>query len=168
MESPDEFRRRVRLLVGAALALRHFNRVLSASLNLQKTESPWGWFDGVTLMTQYSQLKEVLPSELAFANISPALFAAKLDQMTLMVYRRTTTAKYVLFLDKSGSMTGALTGPLGALGHDDSKLREFLGTERIAVSKISLAAGLALALYRRFDAEVCRFDTEVEQVSPRR
>ncbi len=108
MESPDEFHRRVRLLVGAALALRHFNRVLSASLNLQKTESLWGWFDGVTLMTQYSQLKEDLPSELAFANISPALFAAKLAQMSLMVYRH-ATVKNILFLDKSGSMADVLS-----------------------------------------------------------
>ncbi len=109
MESPDEFHRKVRLLVGAALALRHFNCVLSASLNLQKTKSLWGWFDGVTLMTQYSQLKEALPSGLAFANISLALFAAKLAQMSLMVYRHATVKKYILFLDKSGSMADVLS-----------------------------------------------------------
>ena len=38
------------------------------------------------------------------------------------------------------------------------------GTE---IPKISAAAGLALALYRRFRARVYLFDTEVEEVSPR-
>ncbi len=165
-ERPDEFRRRVRLLVGAALALRRFSRILPASLSHQASESLWGGIDGITRMSRYSQLAEALPSELALFRISRALFAVKLAQMSLMVYRRATGLKYVVFVDKSGSMAETLTGEPGWPG--DSKLKEFLGgTERIAVPKISLAAGLALALYRQLSVEVYLFDTEVERVDPR-
>ncbi len=165
-EKPDEFRRRVRLLAGAALALRRFSNVLPASLSHQASESLWGGVDGVTKMSRYSQLAEVPPSELALSHVSRALFAVKLVQMSLTVYRRAVAVKYVVFVDKSGSMAEALTGE--SLGPGDSKLREFLGgTERIAVPKISLAAGLALALYRRFNAEMYLFDTEVERASPK-
>jgi len=166
-ERPDDFRKRVRILVGAALAFRRFMQALPASLERAATESIWGGLDGVTRMTQLWQLRETLPTELALANISPALFAAKLAQMDLLVYRHAVTVKPMIFLDKSGSMAEALTGPPGALGPGDSALREFLGSERIAVPKISLAAGLALALYRKTGAEVYLFDTEVERVSPR-
>jgi uncharacterized protein with von Willebrand factor type A (vWA) domain len=162
MQQPDEFRRRVKLLIGAALALRHFSRMLPAAPSHQQAESLWGGIDGVAKMTQYAQLKEALPSELAYAHISRALFAVKLAQTSLMVYRRASAAKYVVFVDKSGSMAEALTGEPGRLP-GDSRLREFLGTERLAVPKISLAAGLALALYRRLNAAVYLFDTETEQ-----
>ena len=166
-QQPDEFRRRVKLLVGAAFALRHFSRVLPASLSHQQTESLWGGIDGAAKMTQYWQMREALPSELAYAHISRALFAVKLAQTSLMVYRRAAAAKYVIFVDKSGSMAETLTGEPNSLGPGDSRLREFLGTERLAVPKISLAAGLALALYRRYGATVYLFDTEVDRVDPR-
>jgi uncharacterized protein with von Willebrand factor type A (vWA) domain len=167
-EKPDEFRRRVKLLAGAALALRRFSRVLPASLSHQQAESLWGGVDGVAKMTQYAQLKEALPSELAYAHVSQALFAVKLAQTSLVVYRRATAAKYVLFVDKSGSMAEALTGERGSLGPGDSMLRRFLGAEeRLMIPKISLAAGLALALFRRFNAEVYLFDTEVDRAAPR-
>ncbi len=166
-ERPDDFRRRVRILVGAALAFRRFMRALPTSLERAAVESRWGGIDGVTRMTEYSQLREVLPTELAVANVAPVLFALKLAQMSLNVHKRAATVKPVVFLDKSGSMAEALAGPPGALGPGDSALREFLVSERIAVPKISLAAGLALALYRKVGGEVYLFDTEVERVSPR-
>jgi uncharacterized protein with von Willebrand factor type A (vWA) domain len=99
-------------------------------------------------MRQYSQLKEALPSELALAQVAPALFAVKLAQKSLAVYGRAAELKYVVFLDKSGSMADPLYGAQAA-------------------AKISLAAGLGLALYRRTNAEVYFFDTEVERVGPR-
>jgi len=148
MQNPDAFRRRVRLLAAAAAAFRRFTKMIPASLKRLKVESPWGGLHGVTLMRQYSQLKEALPSELALAQVAPALFAAKLAQKSLAVYGRAAELKYVVFLDKSGSMADPLYGAQAA-------------------AKISLAAGLGLALYRRTNAEVYFFDTEVERVGPR-
>jgi hypothetical protein len=167
LQSPDDFRRRVRLLVGAALAFKRFMRALPASLERTVAESIWGGLDGVAKMTQLWQLREALPTELALANVSPALFAAKLAQMDLLVYSHAAAVKPVVFLDKSGSMAEPLTGPPGALGPGDSALRTSLFSERISVPKISLAAGLALALHRKTGAEVYLFDTEVDRVSPR-
>ena len=164
LQSPDEFRRRVRLFAGAALALRRFSRVLPASLSHQQAENLWG----VSKMQYFHQLKEALPQELALFHVSRALFAAKLAQMSLTVYRRAVAVKYVIFVDKSGSMAEPLSGPPGVLGPGDSKLIELLGgSERLVVPKISLAAGLALAMHRRVDAGVYLFDTEVDRVAPK-
>jgi uncharacterized protein with von Willebrand factor type A (vWA) domain len=85
---------------------------------------------------------------LALAQIAPVLFAVKLAQKSLAVYGRAAELKYVVFLDKSGSMADSLYGAQ-------------------SVPKISLAAGLALALYRKTNAEVYLFDTEVERVGAR-
>jgi uncharacterized protein with von Willebrand factor type A (vWA) domain len=148
LKEPDEFRKRVRLLTSAAAAFRRFTKMIPASLRRFKVESPWGGLRGITLMKQYSQLKEALPSELALAQLAPALFAVKLAQKSLVVYGRAAELKYVVFLDKSGSMADRL-----------------YGTQ--PVPKISLAAGLALALYRKTNAIVYLFDTEVERVGPR-
>jgi len=148
-DDPDEFRRRVRLLSTAALALRQFTRALPASLSHQQAESMWGGVDGVTKMLTYAQLREILPSELALAHVHEALFAAKLAQMSLHVYRHTTAMKPVIFVDKSGSMAEELEGA------------------QEGVPKISLAAGLALALYKKLQGLVYLFDTEVDRVEPR-
>jgi uncharacterized protein with von Willebrand factor type A (vWA) domain len=99
-------------------------------------------------MQSYEQLHRLLPSELAMSHISRALFAAKLAQMALNVYRYAAAVRPVLFVDKSGSMAEELAGSPG-------------------MPKISLAAGLALALYRRMGGIVYLFDTEVDKVEPR-
>jgi uncharacterized protein with von Willebrand factor type A (vWA) domain len=144
-ENQDEFRRRVRLLSAAALALRQISQ-LPASLDQTHAESLWGGIDGVTRMRTYMQLPDVLPSELALIKTSQALFAIKLAQMGLTVYRRAAAVKPVVFVDKSGSMDEPLEG------------------RRPDVAKISLAAGLAIAIYRRFGGEVYLFDTEVDRL----
>jgi uncharacterized protein with von Willebrand factor type A (vWA) domain len=145
MENIDEFRKRVRLLSTAALSLRMFSRILPASLSHQMTESIWGGVDGVTQMQTYSQLPDVVPSELALMHASPTLFKLKLVQMSLTVYSRAAAIKPVIFVDKSGSMDE----PLGQ------------------IPKISLATGLALAMYRRYGADIYLFDTEVDKVAPK-
>jgi uncharacterized protein with von Willebrand factor type A (vWA) domain len=71
----------------------------------------------------------------------------KAAQMSLAVYRRAAAVKPVIFVDKSGSMAEAFSG-------ED-------------VAKISVAAGLALALYCKYKATVYLFDTETERVTPR-
>jgi uncharacterized protein with von Willebrand factor type A (vWA) domain len=146
LQSPDEFRRRVRLLSAAAQALRLFSRALPTSLSHQISESLWGGVDGVTRMQSYAQLSKILPSELAMSRVS-RLFMLKLAQLSLMVYRQTAAVRPVIFVDKSGSMADLL--------------------QNRDVPKISMAAGLALALHKRFNGIVYLFDTEVEAVSPR-
>jgi uncharacterized protein with von Willebrand factor type A (vWA) domain len=147
LKDPDEFRRRVTLLASAASAFRRFTQVLPASLEQAAEASLWGGIDGVAKMQYIHQLTDALPSELAFANVSRALFAVKAAQMSLTVYRRAAAAKHVVFLDKSGSMADELEP---------------------GSPKISLAAGLALALYRRIrDVALYLFDTEAEKVGPR-
>jgi uncharacterized protein with von Willebrand factor type A (vWA) domain len=146
LQSPDEFRRRVKLLSAAAQALRLFSRVLPTSLSHQMSESDWGGIDGVTKMQSYAQLSQILPSELALAEASEALFAAKLAQMALMTYRHAAAVRPVVFVDKSGSMAESMPGDM---------------------PKISLAAGLALALYRKLQGIIYLFDTEVDKVEPR-
>jgi uncharacterized protein with von Willebrand factor type A (vWA) domain len=146
-EKPDEFRRRVRLLAAAVQALRLFSRILPASFVHTSAESLWGGVDGTAKMLSYAQIPKILPSELATMNMSPLLFAVKVAQMALHVYRHAAAIKPVVFLDKSGSMAESLEG----------------GPE--GVPKISLAAGLALALYKF--GLVYLFDTEIEEVNPR-
>jgi len=161
-EKPDEFRRRVRILAGAALAFRRFTRVIPTSLEQAVTESLWGGVDGVEILRDYTQLKDALPSELAAANTARVLFAVKLAQKSMTVRRKAAAVRYVVFVDKSGSMADWLSAEPGSLGPGDSRLR--LGGS-LAVPKISLAAGLALAMHRRLNAEIFLFDTEVDKVS---
>ena len=147
LKDPDEFRRRVALLASAASAFRRFAQVLPASLEQVAETSLWGGIDGITRMQYIHQLTDAPPSELALASVSKALFAVKVAQMSLTVYRRAAAAKHVLFLDKSGSMADELRPG--------------------SAPKISLAAGLALALHRRMrNVELYLFDTEVDRVSP--
>jgi uncharacterized protein with von Willebrand factor type A (vWA) domain len=147
LQNPDEFRRRVWILTSTVTAFRMFMKALPAALEREYVESPWGGVDGITKMMQYAQLKEALPSELALSHVSRTLFAAKVAQMSITVYRHAATVKPVIFVDKSGSMAETFSGG--------------------DVAKISMAAGLALALYRRYGATVYLFDTETEKVTPR-
>ena len=149
-DDPDEFRRRVRLLSTAALALRLFSRALPTSLSHETSEALWGGVDGITKMQSYMQLRDLLPSELGLAEVSDVLFMARLAQMSLTVYRRATAIKPVIFIDKSGSMAEELQGAPGQ-----------------GVPKISLATGLALALYKKLQGLVYLFDTETDKVEPR-
>jgi uncharacterized protein with von Willebrand factor type A (vWA) domain len=148
-DNPDEFRRRVRLLSTAALALRLFSRALPTSLSHEMSESLWGGVDGITKMQSYMQLRDVLPSELGLAEVSE-LFAAKVAQMSLTVYRRATAIRPVIFVDKSGSMAEELQGAPGQ-----------------GMPKISLATGLALALHKKLQGLVYLFDTETDRVDPK-
>jgi uncharacterized protein with von Willebrand factor type A (vWA) domain len=163
---PDEFRNRVRILVGAALAFKRFTKVLPNSLDQTMMGSLWGGIDGVDVMREYSQLKDATPAELALANASRLLFALKLAQKSIVTYKRAMAMRYVVFVDKSGSMADWLTAEPGSLGPGDHRLMAFLG--KLAVPKISLAAGLALALKRRLqNVDIYLFDTEVDKVSSR-
>jgi uncharacterized protein with von Willebrand factor type A (vWA) domain len=63
-----------------------------------------------------------------------------------MAYQHAVAIKPVVFVDKSGSMASSFRG--------------------VDVPKISIAAGVALAMYRKYNADVYLFDTEVTAVKP--
>jgi uncharacterized protein with von Willebrand factor type A (vWA) domain len=124
--------------------------ITPTSLVHQQLVSIYGGTNGVTRMTSEKQLPDILPSELAVAqlgDVGRALLAVKIAQKQLMTYQRAASVKPVVFVDKSGSMTC-----------------EF--SYRVDVPKISVAAGFALALHHKLNADVYLFDTECEPVSP--
>jgi len=143
-EQPDEFRRRVKLLKDAARMFRRFMTLFSDPA--EQAESVWGGVSGTTLMTRYEQAADAIPNELAVADASPELFAVKVATKQMIVRQRGTKIKIVIYVDKSGSMADEMGD---------------------GVPKISAAAGLALALHSRYDAEVYLFDTEVDRVAPK-
>ncbi len=144
LSDPDGFRRRVKLLKDAAKMFRRFMSAFSEPA--EQAPNLWGGISGVTLMTRYEQVVDAVPHELAIADEFPELFAVKVATKQLTVRERSTKLRLILYVDKSGSMAGAMQD---------------------GVPKISAAAGLALALHRRFSAEVCLFDTEVDRVAPK-
>jgi len=149
LKNPDEFRKRVKILRLARDYFSRFMAITPTSLVHQQLVSFYGGTNGVTRMTSEKQLPDILPSELAVAqlgDVGRALLAVKIAQKQLMTYQRAAAIKPVIFVDKSGSMAGNFP-------YND-------------VPKISVAAGFALALHRKLNADVYLFDTECEPVSP--
>jgi uncharacterized protein with von Willebrand factor type A (vWA) domain len=148
LEKPDEFRKRVKLLSTAVRFFRYFINTMPSSLSHLQQISLVGGINGVTRMISERQLSDILPSELVYSqlgDIGKMLFALKIVQKQLSVYQRSATIKPVLFVDKSGSMADEITPKSG-------------------IPKISVACGLALAMYLKYDADIYFFDTEVEKV----
>ncbi len=87
-----------------------------------------------------------------FENIGRALFAVKYASKQLMAYQHAVAIKPVVFVDKSGSMAGTIKAGKYIIEGE--------------VPKISVAAGVALAMYRKYNADVYLFDTEVTAVKP--
>jgi uncharacterized protein with von Willebrand factor type A (vWA) domain len=144
LSDPDRFRRRIKLLKDAA---KMFRRFMSAFTDpSDRTPSTWGGISGVTLMTRYEQVIDATPYELSIADESPELFAVRVAAKQMTVLERGTRLKLAVYVDKSGSMADLMPG---------------------GVAKISAAAGLALALHRKFSARIYLFDTELDPVAPR-
>jgi uncharacterized protein with von Willebrand factor type A (vWA) domain len=155
LEKPDEFRRRVALLKYAKVFFTRFLTAVPTSLIHQQIVSVYGGVNGVARMFSERQMPDVLPSELALTRLGEAgraLLAVKVAQRQLMVYQRSASVKPVVFVDKSGSM---------AEPYDRSGI-----WNNENPPKISVASGLALALYRKLNADVYLFDTEIEKVNP--
>jgi len=156
LRDPDEVRRRVRLLREAWRFTQRFTRLIPTSLNHQQMVSLHGGVSGVERMSREQQMRDILPAELAsLAAADPRLrerlrldFLLRLSQKQVLVYQRAASLVPVVFVDKSGSMA------------EDFE-------EGQGVPKISVAAGLALALHLRLGGEVYLFDTEVEGPVPR-
>jgi uncharacterized protein with von Willebrand factor type A (vWA) domain len=106
-------------------------------------------------MLSERQLPDILPNELALTqlgDVGRALLALKIVQKQLMAYQRSASVKPVVFVDKSGSMAE----PFNRWSDDSAE----------NPPKVSVAAGLALALHRKLNADIYLFDTEVEHVNP--
>jgi uncharacterized protein with von Willebrand factor type A (vWA) domain len=158
LKKPDEFRKHVKLLKYARVFYSKFLATVPTSLVHEQIVSIYGGINGVTRMLSEKQISDVLPSELALAqlgDIGRVLLAVKIAQKQLMTYQRTASIKPVVFVDKSGSMAEKI---------DRLKKEDSIENP----PKISVAAGLALALYRKLSADVYLFDTEVEKVNPAR
>jgi uncharacterized protein with von Willebrand factor type A (vWA) domain len=158
LEDPDEFRKRVKLLKYARFFYSKFLSAVPTSIVHEQIVSVYGGVNGVTRMFSEKQLPDVLPSELALTQlgeVGKALLALKIAQKQLMTYQRSASVKPVVFVDKSGSMA------------ENFRPREKESVD-FNVPKISVAAGLALALYRKLSADIYLFDTELEHVNPAR
>jgi uncharacterized protein with von Willebrand factor type A (vWA) domain len=155
LEKPDEFRKRVKLFKYAKIYFSKFLTAVPTGIMHEQIVSVYGGVNGVTRMFSEKQIPDILPSELALAQLGEAgraLLAVKIAQKQLMTYQRSASVKPVIFVDKSGSMAEA-----------------FEGWKRDSAEnppKISVASGLALALYRKLNADIYLFDTEIEHVSP--
>jgi len=153
LKDPDKFRYRVALVSLAFQFMKKFLELVPASLTHQQVVSMVGGISGVDRMLRESQLKDILPQELAALTVvdpklAPLLkldFLMRLSQKQVMVYQHSATIKPIVFLDKSGSMKNGF---------------EYIG--KGDAPKISVAAGFALALHQKLDADVYLFDTEVE------
>lgn len=153
LNRPEDFRKRINLLKELRKALETFTRMLPSDGGAEVIEALYGSVSGVSQLRDTRQVFDLLPSELA---LPPELAALRVLGGCATVRRRSASARPAVFVDKSGSMAEAM--PVGA----DAGAK---GME--SVPKVSAAAGLALALWRKYRADMYLFDTEVERVQPR-
>lgn len=140
LQSPDEFRRKMRMLSNFFV---FFRRALSETRGREAVRADVGALSSVEMMRELGQLPRALPGELAALRASRALGAVKIAARQIAVYQRRSGMRLAVFVDKSGSMA------------------ERLPTDN--VEKIAVAAGVAYALHARFGAAVYFFDTELEE-----
>jgi uncharacterized protein with von Willebrand factor type A (vWA) domain len=157
LDRHDDFRNRVRILRWARVFTTHFMTVLPTSFSHEQIISTVGGISGVGKING-GKVSDILPSELALLNLSgyeqigKALFAVKYASKQLMAYQHAVSIKPVIFVDKSGSMAGTIKAGKYIIEGE--------------VPKISVATGVALAMYRKYNADVYLFDTEVTAVKP--
>jgi uncharacterized protein with von Willebrand factor type A (vWA) domain len=157
LDHPDSFRQHVNILRWARVFTTRFMATLPTSFSHEQMVSTVGGIYGIGRING-GKVSDILPSELAlmnlpgFENLGRALFAVKYVSRQLMAYQHATAVKPVVFVDKSGSMAGGIR--IGSSIHEGE------------VPKISVAAGVALAMYRKYNADVYLFDTEITKVKP--
>jgi len=151
LDRTDDFRQRVKILRWARVFTTQFMTVLPTSFSHEQIASTVGGISGVGRLNG-NKVSDILPSELAlmnlpgFENLGRALFAVKYASRQLMAYQHATAIRPVIFVDKSGSMASSFRG--------------------VDVPKISIASGVALAMYKKYNADIYLFDTEVTAVKP--
>ena len=145
LQRPDDFRKRVKLLRELLRYMREFSARVPSTSATAVSPQLYGEIHRADLMRDLRQIQDLHVLEYAYPT---ELFIIRLLTRTAVVLQRAVGAKPVVFVDKSGSMA------------------EYLSYD-CEVPKISVACGFALALYRKFGADIYLFDTEVERVSPR-
>lgn len=150
LQSPDAFRRRIRILRDAFTWLRNFNYELPASFRKSQLTSDNGEINNIEKLMRETQLTHMVSNEyshLALANnndLARLIFALRYINKELLIYRGSASPRISLYIDKSGSMGSDLEG----------------------VPRISLATGLGLAMLKKFDdTMVYMFDTEIVNVN---
>jgi len=155
LKDPDEYRRRVELLKLASRFLNTFIQVLPTSFVRPDIVFTAGAIHSIDRILWETQLKDVVPQELValVPSLNPDLqkllqldFLLRLSQKQVLVYHHSASSKYIVFVDKSGSMANYMIDPPT--------------TE--PVPKISIAVALALAIYLKYGADIYLFDTGVE------
>jgi len=147
LQRPDDLRDRIRILRDTFTWLRNFSDELPASFKKSQLSSDQGELNHIEKLMKETQITRMISSEYSYlaisSNLARVLFALRYVNRELLVYRGSASPKVVLYIDKSGSMSNLLEG----------------------VPKISLAAGLGLAMLKKFDdTKVLMFDTEVTEV----
>jgi len=151
MQSPDDLRQRIKMLKDTFTWLRNFNTELPASFKKSQLASDQGEVNRIEKLMKETQIPRMISSEYSYLalaarnnSLAKLLFAMRYVNKELLVYRGSASPKAYLYIDKSGSMSENLEG----------------------VPKISLAAGLGLAMLRKFDdSKIFMFDTEITEVN---
>ena len=144
LERPHEWRRRVKLLKDLVNAFRKLSQLMPTSFVRTQTEFTAGSVMGVTALKHLREIAELLPYEYAFPK---ELLALRLITQSALVRQKGAMIEPIVFIDKSGSMAESMPNSPEA--------------------KISASAGLGLVLYRKFNAKIFLFDTEVTEVKPK-
>jgi uncharacterized protein with von Willebrand factor type A (vWA) domain len=149
LQRPDELRMRIKMLKDTFTWLRKFSTELPASFKKSQLSSDQGEINRIEKLMKETQITHMISSEYSYLalaknnNLAKILFSLRYVNKELLVYRGSASPKVSLYIDKSGSMSMFLEG----------------------VPKISLAAGLGLAMLKKFDdTKVFAFDTEVTEV----
>jgi len=145
LQSPDDFRRKVKLLNDLLKSFKFYTASVSTAMQREVIESTYGGVSGVTVLRDLKQIQDLAVQELALPS---SLMALRILSQQATVKQRAVSIQPVVFVDKSGSMA--------------EKLSFYEET-----AKISAASGLALALYRKLNADIYLFDVEVHKVAPR-
>jgi len=146
---PDDLRMRIKMLRDTFIVLRKFSTELPASFRKSQLSSDQGEINRIEKLMKEAQITHMISSEYSYLalarnnDLAKLLFSMRFVNKELLVYRGSASPKAYLYIDKSGSMSEHLEG----------------------VPKISLAAGLGLAMLKKFDdTKVFEFDTEVTEV----
>jgi len=149
LQSPDNLRQRIKILKDTFTWLRIFNTELPASFKKTQLSSDQGEISSIAKLMKEAQITHMISSEYSYLalnnNLARLLFSLRFVSKELLVYKGSSAPRVSLYIDKSGSMS-------------ESEHLE-------GIPKISLAAGLGLAMLKKFDdTKVFMFDTEVAEV----
>ena len=148
LQSPDDLRQRIKMLKDTFIMLRKFSVELPASFRKSQLSSDQGEVSRIEKLMRETQITHMISGEYSYLalarnnDLAKLLFSMRYVNRELLVYRGSASPKVSLYIDKSGSMSEHLEG----------------------VPKISLAAGLGLAMLKKFDdTKIFMFDTEVTE-----